>query len=244
MKLAVFLLAGGGIRLRPYTDDIPKCLVEVNKKKLLIRMLDYLVKGGIEKAIFVIGYKGEKIREVVGDRWKNMTIEYVNNVDWATTNNVVSLSLALPKVDQDFILLEGDLIFTWEAFEHLFEPDRMAVANYQNHMNGTLVKVDANEMVKQFIMEDISENERKKLYKTVNLYSFKYSSFKNLIVPELNKLINSGQKQVYYEQAIANAVTESGYLTKAVNFNDTLWYEIDTEEDLLKAQEIFRDTEI
>lgn len=244
MKLAVFLLAGGGIRLRPYTEDIPKCLVEVNGKKLLVRMLDYLVKGGIEKIILVIGYKGEKIRRVVGDRWSDATIDYVYNSDWATTNNVVSLNLALPKINQDFILLEGDLIFTWEAFEPLFEPDRMAVANYQNYMSGTLVEMDAYGGIKQFVMENVSENKRKKLYKTVNLYSFKFSSFKNLIVPELNKLISSGQKQVYYEQAIANAVAQSGYLTEAVNFHNTSWYEIDTEEDLLKAQEIFRDTEI
>ena len=103
MKLAVFLLAGGGIRLKPYTNDIPKCLVEVNGKKLLIRMLDYLVKGGIEKVILVIGYKGDKIRSVVGDSWQGMEIKYVDNKDWATTNNVVSLNLAVPSINDDFI---------------------------------------------------------------------------------------------------------------------------------------------
>jgi NDP-sugar pyrophosphorylase family protein len=245
MKLAVFLLAGGGIRLRPYTYEIPKCLVEVNGKKLLIRMLDYLAQGGIEKVIMVIGYKGEKIREAIGKTRNGMEIEYVDNKDWATTNNVVSLNLAAPQIDDDFILLEGDLIFTYEAFKPLFKPDRMAVDNYREYMNGTLVDVDDNDLVKQFIVDkNLSENKKSKLFKTVNLYSFKYESFKNLIIPKLNDLIKSEQKQVYYEQAIADAVADSNYKTKAVNFDKTLWYEIDTEEDLLKAEELFSGTYI
>ena len=78
MKLAVFLLAGGGIRLKPYTNDIPKCLVPVNDQKLLIRMLDLLQLGGIEKVILVIGYKGEKIQYLIGDQYGDMAVQYVS----------------------------------------------------------------------------------------------------------------------------------------------------------------------
>ncbi len=245
MKLAVFLLAGGGIRLKPYTNEVPKCLVEINGKPLLIRMLDYLEEGGIERAILVIGYKGEKIIETVGNRWKNVKIEYVENTDWATTNNVVSLNLALPNINEDFILLEGDLIFTREAFKPLFSPDRIAVSDYQNHMSGTLVDIDSNNIVTRFIVNDeLSEEEKVVLYKTVNLYSFDYQNFSGLIAPKLRKLIDSGQKQVYYEQAIADAVMTAGYITTAVNFHGTPWYEIDTEEDLIKARKIFEKTDI
>lgn len=244
MKLAVFLLAGGGLRLKPFTNEIPKCLVEVNGQPLLTRMLNYLSKGGIERVILVIGCKGEKIIDSVGHHWKNMKVEYVNNVDWATTNNVVSLNIALPHINEDFILLEGDLIFTWKAFEPLFSPDRMAIADYQKHMSGTLVDIDNNNIVTRFILKaDLTDSEKSEFYKTVNIYSFDYKNFNNLVAPKLQKLIDSGQKQVYYEQAIADAVESSGYITKAVNFHGTAWYEIDTEEDLIKAQDIFKDTE-
>ena len=67
MKLAVFLLAGGGIRLKPYTNDIPKCLVPVNNQMLLIRMLDFLQLAGFEKIILVVGYKEDKIQSIVGN---------------------------------------------------------------------------------------------------------------------------------------------------------------------------------
>jgi len=245
MKQAVFLLAGGGIRLKPYTNDIPKCLVEVNGKPLLIRMLEYLVKGGIEKAILVVGYKGDMIKDVVGTSWKSMVIEYVENKDWATTNNVVSMNLAVPRITEDFILLEGDLIFTWEPFNQLFEPDRIAVSRYLPHMSGTVVYLGNNSIVSKFILDkNLSVESKQQFFKTVNIYSFNHKSFQNMVVPQLEKLIETGQKQVYYEQAIANAVADSKYKLTAVNFAGTPWYEIDTEEDLLRAEELFKDTEV
>jgi len=243
MKLAVFLLAGGGIRLKPYTNDIPKCLIPVNDQILLIRMLDFLQMGGCEKVIMVIGYKGEKIQSLIGNNYGNMTIQYVNNEEWETTNNVVSLNLAVPHIKEDFILLEGDLIFTWEAFKNMLIPDRIAVDNYKSYMDGTLVDIDKNNIVIEFILK----SEKSDLinifnfYKTVNIYSFSYKTFNGFVVPELKNLIDSGQKQVYYEQAIAKAVSNEQYQLKAVNFKNTAWYEIDTEEDLKKAEKLFAD---
>ena len=241
MKLAVFLLAGGGIRLKPYTNDIPKCLVPVNDQKLLIRMLDLLQLGGIEKVILVIGYKGEKIQSLVGNNYGSMDIHYIYNKDWESTNNVVSLNIAVPYIKENFVLLEGDLIFTWDVFKNMLFPDKIAVSNYKSYMDGTLVDLDKNGNVIEFILKSNMsyKTDIHDLYKTVNIYSFNYSSFEKFIVPNLNNLIDSGQKQVYYEQAIAQAVSENGYLLKAVNFNITAWYEIDTEEDLKNAEKLF-----
>ena len=241
MKLAVFLLAGGGIRLKPYTNDIPKCLVPVNDQKLLIRMLDFLQIGGIEKVILVIGYQGEKIRSLISNNYGVMDIQYIHNKDWETTNNVVSLNLAVPNIKEDFILLEGDLIFTWDAFKYMLFPDKIAVSNYKSYMDGTVVDIDKNSNVIEFILKADKSHKANihDLYKTVNIYSFSYNAFNKFVVPELNYLVKSGQKHVYYEQAIAKAVSENKYLLKAVNFSKTLWYEIDTEEDLINAEKLF-----
>ncbi len=241
MKLAVFLLAGGGIRLKPYTNEIPKCLIPVNNQILLIRMLEFLQLGGIEKVILVIGYKGEKIQSLVGNNYGDMTIQYVHNKDWETTNNVVSLNLAVPYIKEDFILLEGDLIFTWDAFKNMLLPDRIAVDNYKQYMDGTLIDIDKKNNVIEFILkaDKFPKDNIYNLYKTVNIYSFSYNSFNKFVEPNLYYLIESGQKHVYYEQAIAKAVSENKFLLEAVNFNKTAWYEIDTEEDLKNAEKLF-----
>jgi len=200
--------------------------------------------GGIEKVILVIGYKGEKIQSLVGNNYGGMDIQYLHNKDWETTNNVVSLNIAVPHIKEDFILLEGDLIFTWDAFKNMLLQDKIAVSNYKSYMDGTLVDFDENGNIIEFILKTdrFPKANIHNLYKTVNIYSFNYRSFENFIVPELNNLVESGQKQVYYEQAIAKAVSENKYLLKAVNFNNTAWYEIDTEEDLKNAEKLFSNT--
>ena len=78
--------------------------------------------------------------------------------------------------------------------------------------------------------EDIS-----KLYKTVNVYSFSLDSFFDKVLPQLNRLLQKGERNVYYEQAIADAV-EGGSLTlNCVKFDGSEWCEIDTAEDLQQA---------
>ncbi len=243
MKLAVFLLAGGGTRLKRYTQSRPKCLVEVAGQPLLLRMLDYLSRAGIERCILVVGYRAEMIRETVGDIYHDMKIVYIENSIWATTNNVVSLEMAIDAIDDDFILLEGDLIFTWEAFKKVLSPDSMAVDQFQAFMDGTVVNVNNQNIIERFFLKSTPDRpaDCTGLYKTVNIYNFRLSTFKTAIIPRLRALTAKGDHQVYYEQAIAEAVDKGAAIMTAANFAGTPWYEIDTEEDLEKAEALFAD---
>ena len=74
-------------------------------------MLTYLHQAGIKETILVVGYQADFVRKHIGQQWNSMEIQYIFNDDWATTNNVVSLAMATASLKQDFILLEGDLIF-------------------------------------------------------------------------------------------------------------------------------------
>ncbi len=241
MELAVFLLAGGGTRLKRYTESRPKCMVEVSGQPLLVRMLNYLHQAEFKRCILVVGYKADYIRQAIGNTWKGMAIEYVENHEWATTNNVVSLAMAINKIDTDFLLLEGDLIFTLEAFQRTLTADSIAVDKFQSFMDGTVVDFDHTGTVQRFYLKSTPDRPANvdHLYKTVNIYNFRLNTFKNSIVPRLRQLIDQGDRQVYYEQAIAEAVDSGEAIMSAANFNGTPWYEIDTEEDLLAAEKLF-----
>ena len=76
---AIILVAGMGTRLKPLTNEIPKCLTEVNGKPILINMIENLEKRGIEETILLIGYLGEKIKEKIDNIFGNMKITYVEN---------------------------------------------------------------------------------------------------------------------------------------------------------------------
>ncbi|OGZ53127.1 MAG: hypothetical protein A3B25_03255 [Candidatus Ryanbacteria bacterium RIFCSPLOWO2_01_FULL_48_26] len=71
VRQAVILAGGMGIRLRPYTYDKPKLMVEVNGRPFFCYLLDELKKNGIEEVVFLLGYLPEKVQEYFGDGSKH-----------------------------------------------------------------------------------------------------------------------------------------------------------------------------
>jgi choline kinase len=101
----IILAAGQCTRLRPYTDNTPKCLLEVGGKSILYRQLDTVVQGPHDKIHIVVGYKSEMIKEAVASYRGNIRI--IHNPDYMTTNNGRSLELALNTLgDQPFYVAQ------------------------------------------------------------------------------------------------------------------------------------------
>ena len=241
MKQAVILIAGGGTRLGARTVARPKCMLEVQGKSLLARMLTYLNRAGIQETILVVGYQADLVRRHIGQQWDSMSVQYIYNDKWETTNNVVSLAMATDSLNQDFILLEGDLIFKWEAFAKMLGPNRIAVDCFLPNMDGTVVSIDEMGSADRFYLKSTSgrPSDLSSYYKTVNIYSFDYENYMSSVVPRLQRLIESGQDQVFYEQAIAEAVDDQDLQLECVLFSGTPWYEIDTEEGFDQAKGLF-----
>lgn len=109
---AIILAAGMGKRLGALTQNNTKCMVEVNGVSLIDRTLTQLSKLLLSRVIIVIGYKGENLRNYVGDEYKGLKVEYIDNPVYDTTNNIYSLSLAKEELQKDdTLLIESDLIF-------------------------------------------------------------------------------------------------------------------------------------
>ena len=109
---ALILAAGTGSRLGKYTKENTKCMLEVNGETLIKQALEKLNNVGITKLILVVGYKKDNLIKHVGNQYKNIKIQYVENPIYDTTNNIYSLYLAKDMLAQDdTILLESDLLF-------------------------------------------------------------------------------------------------------------------------------------
>ena len=111
----LILAAGMGRRLGKKTEDNTKCMIEVGGKRLVAHALDSFVelveKGeSISRVVLVIGYKGDNVIKEIGDDYKGIKIEYVDNPIYDKTNNIYSLWLARDYLKKDdTILLESDL---------------------------------------------------------------------------------------------------------------------------------------
>ena len=91
---AIILAAGMGKRLKELTKNNTKCMIKVHNQTLIERMLKQLEALSLKRIIIVIGYKGEKVRELIGDKINNTPVLYVENNVYDKTNNIYSLYLA------------------------------------------------------------------------------------------------------------------------------------------------------
>lgn len=101
---AIILAAGMGTRLRPLTNDRPKCLVAVNGVPMVERQIQFLKEKGIDDITLISGYKAESL-EYLKDRYG---VDIVFNDRYDTCNNINSLYIVKERF-QDTYVLEGDV---------------------------------------------------------------------------------------------------------------------------------------
>jgi choline kinase len=106
---AVILAAGEGTRLRPYTLDRPKCLVEVDGSSLLDRQLAVLATKLIEPIILIGGYRIDQI--------DHAGITILANPRYADTNMVWTLFCAEHELEGDILICYGDIVYSKEVLQ-------------------------------------------------------------------------------------------------------------------------------
>jgi|SRR3989344_2375366 len=113
MVLKCIIPAGGkGTRLRPYTETIPKPLVEVNGKPLLYYTLQTLKKLNIKDIILVNGYKAEMIEEYTEKNAKDFNVINITQKENEMLGLPSTMISAENEIDDDFVMLLPDFIFT------------------------------------------------------------------------------------------------------------------------------------
>lgn len=246
---AVILAAGMGKRLGEYTKDNTKCMVEVNGIRLIDRMLTQLSQLNLTKVIIVVGYKGQELINCIGDRYADkVKIEFVNNPIYDKTNNIYSLSLVKERLEEDdTLLLESDLIFEDRLLQNIVNnpyPNLALVAKWETWMDGTVVRLDDDNNIINFIPKKAFKYEEAKFYyKTVNIYKFSKEFSSNKYVPFLEAYCKALGNNEYYEQVL-RVITflNSSDSIKAMPIGDGKWYEIDDVQDLNTASSIFQNS--
>ena len=100
-------------RLRPLTNNTPKCLLKIGERSLLQRSMDALIKNGITEFVIVTGYLHEMIENFVSGQYGNsIKVTFIHNEVYDSTNNIYSLWLARPEAEnEDILLLDSDLLY-------------------------------------------------------------------------------------------------------------------------------------
>ena len=246
---ALMLAAGMGKRLGRYTHDNTKCMLNVDGKTLIERATEALLDAGIKKFIIVIGYKGENLKKYIledcqNPKMKEMEFVFINNEIYDKTNNIYSLYLAKDKLEEDdTILLESDLIYEGSLIKRLVESDKpnlVSVAKYEQWMDGTVIKIDNNNKILEFIeKKNFNYSEIDQYYKTVNVYKFSKEFSKKEFNSFLEAYIKAYGENEYYELVLKIIAHLSRSELEALDVSDIDWYEIDDAQDLDIATCIF-----
>src|SRR5215216_7210192 len=78
---AVLLAAGKGTRMRELTNELPKPMIEVRGKPILLHIVEGLRAAGITRVLIVVGWRAEVVRAYFGDGAKlGVSIEYETQV--------------------------------------------------------------------------------------------------------------------------------------------------------------------
>jgi NDP-sugar pyrophosphorylase family protein len=120
-RTAVVLAAGEGTRLRPLTRNRPKPMLPAANRPILEHVCDALVEAGVDRLVFVVGYRRKRVQEHFGPSYRDVPIEYV--VQDKQLGSGHALLQAREAVDGSLLVVNGDRLIAaesvgavWEAF--------------------------------------------------------------------------------------------------------------------------------
>ena len=251
---AIILAAGMGRRLGEYTKDNTKCMVPVNGVRLIDRLLGQLAKQDLKRIIIVVGYQGQALRNYIEEQYishqpsdfSHLNIEFAENPIYDKTNNIYSLALVKDKLQEDdTLLIESDLIFSDRIIPMIVDnpyPNLALVAKYETWMDGTMVRLDDDQNIVNFISKDAFDyNEVDAYYKTVNIYKLSQTFSQQKYVPFLDAYTKAVGNNEYYENVLRIISLLNNHDMKALPIGNEKWYEIDDKQDLDIAEALFAD---
>ncbi|MBU1077231.1 MAG: phosphocholine cytidylyltransferase family protein [Spirochaetes bacterium] len=241
--VGIILAAGIAARLKPLTDNTPKCLLKVNDREILFYALDNLKKNNIRKVIIVTGFLKEKIEEFVEREFPRMDVTFIYNKDYANTNNAFSLLLTNEYVKEDFILMDSDIIFSPRIIPLLL-----------NNNNGVQLAIKKHDLSEEEIKVIMNEDNRissigkwveiERAYgESIGIEYFPENSGRLLFEKLQKRVVNEKRINEFYEFSFQEMI-EDGADYYGVDINDLDAIEIDYSEDLKNAEKIINDKKI
>lgn len=232
--IGVILAAGMAKRLRPLTDEKPKCLLEVGGKTLLQRTVDAMISADVKEFVVVTGYRENMIRKFLTVNYPQYTVHFIDNPDYEHNNNIFSLWLAMQQLHgSEVLLMDSDILCDLEAVRRVAQKTTPALAMQQHELGEEEMKIVVDEAGR---ITEISKtcSPADAIGESVGIEKMT-PTYTEAIYQELRKMIlDEGLIDVFYERAFERLIPQ-GHTFEVVDTTDLFSYELDTPEDLEKA---------
>lgn len=265
---AIILAAGMSKRLRPLTDNTPKCLLKIQRSKvkgqseesgssrisdssephlqqergrtILEMTVENVLKNGIEEFVMVTGYRENMIKDYIAERFPKLKITYLTNSDYENNNNSYSLWMTKDYIKGDCILLDSDILFDYKIIEKLLNSGFDNCLAVKRHQLG-------EEEIK-VIIDDSNKilhigkhlNPADCFGESIGIERFSYSFFSKLGEVLERKIVKEKNVNEFYEASFQE-LYDKGNSMYSVDVSEYKCMEIDFAEDLIRAQSLFSD---
>lgn len=227
---AIILNSGVGSRLKEYTSNNPKSMVQItNEDTIFSKAMNLLKECDIDEFIITTGYLDDVLKEYVLENYPDLKFTFVHNPEYASTNYIKSIDY-INDFEDDAILLHGDLVFDKEVLDMMISSNNSCVVV---DTNINIPKKDFKAKVVDNIVEKISVKyfgedalSCQPLYK---LTAHDWNIWKN----KIHEYCEKGNTNVYAEEAL-NELLNVEIKLNAMDVKGFYCSEIDTVEDLEK----------
>ena len=224
---AIIFNSGMGSRMGNLTSDKPKCMVELyNGETIFERQIRVLSECGITEFIVTTGPYREFLIDV-SNKYKNLKIDFVENKDYKNTNYIVSMNNCYDLIDDNVLLMHGDLVFNKNLIKKILENENESVCLYNEIKN-----LPQKDFKGRFLGNKLKEVSISIFDKDCFAFQPLYKLSKNDIFIWKNKVrefVQNGQVTVYAENAL-NEVTDKLNII-GMSYKDDYIDEIDNKDD-------------
>ncbi|WP_455585722.1 phosphocholine cytidylyltransferase family protein [Bacteroides sp.] len=232
VKTAVIMAAGMGTRFGDRTESIPKGFVPVGGIPMVERSIQTLKACGIERIIIGTGYHKEYY-EALAERVEG--IKCVFSSRFAETNSMYTLWNCREVIgEDDFLLLESDLVFEQKAISSLIEctaSDVMLITPVTKFQDQYYVESDDNDILTRC---SVNKEELSAKGELVGIHKLS-NKFYKLMCEDYAKIVEDKPKLGYEYGLLSMSQRISPVFV--LNVSGLLWYEIDDVDDLAYAEE-------
>ena len=225
---ALILASGLGMRLNSLTDVTPKCLIKITDKTILDFQLEALYENGITDIIITTGHLENKISDFIKKYERKLNITLIHNEVYDKTNYIYSMFKAKDELDDEVILIHGDLVFDQHVLKTLLD------SPYKNSViieKGNQPKSDFKGALENDKIKKISVNIfEKNCHFLAPLYKFSREDFSKWL-NKIEEYVNKNQVTCYAENAL-NEMLGSKVELHAVYLKNLLCMEVDDADDL------------
>ncbi len=241
---AIILAAGRGSRLLPLTTDLPKCLLPIGNTTVLGMQLDTLFANGIETATVVTGFNSHMVHAEIKARKSGPRVKTLYNPFFQVADNLASCWMARKSMHSDFLLINGDTLFTSELLQTILAApanDITVTIDQKGHYDGDDMKVTLDREFLTAIGKTLPLTETDG--ESIGMLRFMKAG-PEIFTTELKRLMKTPDGTKSWFLSAIHGLAQAGVQIDTTNIKGADWSELDTPEDYEICRSLFGEAEM